>query len=124
VKTWSQTELDRIGRADELRIASRRKDGTMSKPVIIWVALHGDDLYVRSAVKGANAGWFRAAMTTHQGHVSAGGVEKDVTFVDAFDELADELDAEFRSKYRRYGSIVKSMVTPAARSTTVRLVPR
>jgi hypothetical protein len=30
--TWTQDELERIGRASELRIAGRRKDGTLRRP--------------------------------------------------------------------------------------------
>jgi hypothetical protein len=37
-----------IGRAEELEIASARRDGTLRQPVTIWVVRHGDDLYVRS----------------------------------------------------------------------------
>jgi hypothetical protein len=49
--TWTSDELTRIGAADELEIASLRDDGTLRKPVTIWVVRLGDDLYVRS-VKG------------------------------------------------------------------------
>jgi hypothetical protein len=44
VSTWTSDELDRIGWAEELEIASLRRDGTLRKPVTIWVARHGDDL--------------------------------------------------------------------------------
>lgn len=33
--TWSNGELDTIGRADELQIAPRRRDGTLREPVTI-----------------------------------------------------------------------------------------
>ncbi|TMD28392.1 MAG: DUF2255 family protein, partial [Chloroflexi bacterium] len=37
----------------------------------------------------------------------------------------DDIDAAYRSKYRRYtGRILNSCLTPEARSTTLRLVPR
>ncbi len=44
-------ELDKIAAADELAIASLRRDSTLRVPVTVWVVRHGDDLYVRS-VKG------------------------------------------------------------------------
>jgi hypothetical protein len=72
-------ELARIGAADELRIAPRRRDGTPRNPVTIWVVRHGDGLYVRSW-RGDGA-WFRAAQDSGEGHIRAGGVGKDVTFV-------------------------------------------
>jgi hypothetical protein len=48
MSTWTRDELDRIGSAEELEIAAVRDDGTLRKPVTIWVTRHGDDLYVRS----------------------------------------------------------------------------
>jgi hypothetical protein len=45
---WTSEELDRIGAAEELEVASLRADGTLRQPVTIWVIREGDDLYVRS----------------------------------------------------------------------------
>jgi hypothetical protein len=55
----------------------------------------------------------------------AGGVVKDVTFVDADHDIDDQIDAAYRTKYRRYAaSIVGHVVSPEARSATIYLVPR
>ena len=35
---WSPDELDRIGRADESQLASRRADGSLRKSITKWVA--------------------------------------------------------------------------------------
>ena len=121
--TWTSEELDNIGKAEELEIATLRSDLTLTKPVTIWVVRNGDDLYVRS-VNGPNSAWFRGAQIRREGHIEAGGVDKDVTFVDAGPEINDKLDAAYRTKYRRYAaSIINSIVTPKARSTTIKLVP-
>ena len=40
--TWTNDELNKIGTAEELKIASLRADGTLRKPVIIWVVRFGD----------------------------------------------------------------------------------
>ena len=46
--------------------------------------------------------------------MGAGGVEKDVTFADADRDLADEIDAAYGAKHRRYAaSIIDSIVSPA-----------
>ena len=122
--TWTSDELDKIAAAEELQIASVRRDGTLRNPVTIWVIRHGDDLYVRS-VNGRTSAWFRSIQMRHQGRIRAGGVDKDVTFVDAARDLNDQIDAEYRTKYRRYAaSIIQSIVSPEARSTTIKLVPR
>lgn len=120
--TWTSDELTRIGKAEELEIASLRRDGTLRNPVTIWVVRHGDDLYVRS-VNGRAGAWFRGTQVRHNGRIWAGGVEKDVTFVDADPDINDQIDAAYRTKYRRYAaSIISSIVSPEARSTTIRLV--
>ncbi len=121
---WTSDELRKIGAAEELQIASVRRDGTLRNPVTIWVIRLGDDLYVRS-VNGRTAAWFRGTQVRHEGRIWAGGVEKDVTFVDADPDINDQIDAAYRSKYRRYAaSIVSRIVSREARSATMRLVPR
>ena len=121
--TWTSDELTKIGTAEELEIASLRRDGTLRNPVTIWVVRHGDDLYVRS-VNGRTAAWFRGTQVRHEGHIRAGGVDKDVTFVEADPDINDQIDAAYRTKYRRYAaSIINHIVSPAARSATIKLVP-
>ena len=122
--TWTSDELKKIETAEELKIASLRRDGTLRKPVIIWVVRVGDEIYVRS-VNGRASGWFRGVQTLHEGHIRAGGVDKDVTFVEEIDsEVNDQVDAAYITKYRHYASIAKSMTTPAVRAATIKLVPR
>jgi hypothetical protein len=122
--TWTSDELNKIETAEELEIASRRGDGTLRKPVTIWVVRVGDDLYVRS-YKGRTSAWFRAAEVGHEGHIRAGGVAKDVTFVEEADpDLNDQIDAAYHTKYSRYPQYVAPMVTAEVRATTIKLVPR
>lgn len=120
---WTSAELDKIGAAEELEIASRRQDGTLRKPVTIWVVRLGDDLYVRS-VRGRTGAWFRGTQARHEGHIQAGGVAKQVRFEDADPTLNDRLDATYRTKYRRYAKpIVDSIISPQARAATIKVVP-
>jgi hypothetical protein len=120
---WTSDELDTIAAAEELQLASVRRDGTLRKPVTIWVVRHGDDPYVRS-VNGRSAAWFRGAQVRHEGHIQAGGVAKDVRFVET-DDLPDAIDAAYRTKDHRYAPrIVDSSVSPQARAATLKLVPR
>jgi hypothetical protein len=122
--TWTSEELNKIGTAEELKIASFRRDGTLRKPVTIWVVRLGDDLYVRS-VYGRTSAWFRGTQVRHEGHIQAGGVDKDVVFVEADPDINDKVDAAYRTKYRRYAaSIISTIVSPQARSATLKLVPR
>ena len=120
---WTSDEISKIGAAEELQIASVRRDGSLRNPVTIWVVRRGDDLYVRS-VNGRTSSWFRGAQDRHEAHIRAGGVEKDVRLVET-DDVNDEIDAAYRTKYRRYAAgIVDSIVSPDARAATLKLVPR
>jgi hypothetical protein len=120
---WTDNELTRIGAAEELDIASRRRDGTLRNPVTIWVVRQGDDLFVRS-VNGRTSSWFRGAQARHEAHIEAGGVGKDVLLVET-DDMNDKIDAAYRAKYHRYAeSIVGSISSPNARAATLKLVPR
>lgn len=123
--TWTDNELARIGAAEELQIASLRRDGTLRQPVTIWVVRIGDELYVRS-VNGRTSAWFRGAQSRYEGHIQAGGVQKDVAFLEMDNPgLNEQIDAAYRAKYRRYAAnIVNSIVSPAARAATIKLVPR
>jgi hypothetical protein len=121
---WTTDELDGIEAADELEIASLRSDGTLRHPTTIWVVRLGDDLYVRS-VNGRTSGWFRGTQVRHEGRIRAGRVEKNVTFVDGGEDVADRIDDAYRTKYRRYSEgIVGTTITPEARAATLKLVPR
>ena len=120
---WTTDEVDKIDAADELEIASVRSDGTSRNPMTIWVVRLGDDLYVRS-VNRRTGTWFRGAQDRHEARIRAGGVGKDVLLVER-DDLGDEIDAAYRTKYGRYAaSIVGSVLTPEARAATLKLVPR
>jgi hypothetical protein len=122
---WTSDELNRIAKAEELQIASLRRDGTLRNPVTIWVVRVGDDLYVRS-VNGRKSAWFRGTQIRHEGHIRAGGVDKDVAFVEEADpDINEQIDAAYRTKYRRYAaSIINTTVSSEARSATIKLVPR
>jgi hypothetical protein len=122
---WTSDELTRIGTAEELEIASLREDGTLRKSVTIWVVRLDDDLYVRPMYGRASV-WFRATQVRHAGHIQAGGIHKDVTFVDESDpEINNRIDAVYHTKYNRYGAkVVGSVVSPESKAATLKLVPR
>jgi hypothetical protein len=121
---WTTEELDKIEAADELEVASLRSDGSLGSPRTIWVVRVDDDLFVRS-VNGRTSDWFRGTQRRHEGRIRAGGVEKEVAFVDVAGEMEGQIDDAYREKYRRYAkSIVESTLTPEARSAALKLVPR
>jgi hypothetical protein len=126
MSTWTSDELTRMGPAEELEVTFLRDDDSLGKPRTVWVVRDGDDIYLRS-IYGRGSAWYRGATHRHAGHVRAGGVSRDVTFVEADTDaaLADELDAEYRRKYKRFAdSIVDTVTSGTAREATLRVEPR
>lgn len=121
---WTVDELDKIGTVYEIELAALRPDGGLRKPVTIWVVRVSDNLYVRS-YRGQAGAWYRGALARREGRIWAGGVVKDIAFVDETDPSVNEqIDAAYRAKYRQSAQYVPPMVAPAARATTIKLVPR
>lgn len=122
--TWTNDELNKVGTAEELQIASLRRDDTLRKPVIIWVVRVDNDLYIR-CVNGREGAWFRGVQTRHAGCIWAGGVMKEVTFIEENDPaINNKIDAAYLTKYGRYPQFVAPMVTPKVRAATIKLVAR
>jgi hypothetical protein len=121
--SWKENELSTIGQAEELRVSSRRRDGTLRPYVTIWVVRVGDELYVRSAY-GADNPWFVRAKSSRTGRIRAGGIERDVTFENAAANAHATIDAAYHTKYDRHGPrIVGTVVGAHAAPLTLRLVP-
>src|SRR5438552_153939 len=77
---WTSDELERIAKADELHIASRRRDGALRDPVTVWVVRDGDDLYVRSV--NGRTGSFAAGTRLVQAISERPGVDEQRPDVD------------------------------------------
>jgi hypothetical protein len=77
-------------------------------------------------VNGRSSVWFRGVQTRHEGHIRAGGVEKDVGFVEESDAIInDQIDSAYAAKYRRYATSIISHINGSyARVATIKLVPR
>jgi len=63
-------------------------------------------------------------LTRHEGHIRAGGVEKDVTFIEESDaDINAKIVKANLSKYQR-SQYVDPMVTPDVNAATIKLMPR
>jgi hypothetical protein len=121
---WSPDELERIGAAEELQLASRRADGALRPYVTMWVVRSGSDLFVRSAY-GPDNPWYRRAIASATGRIRAGDLERDVTFARAPSGAHEDIDAAYHAKYDQYGPrIVGSVTGPGTHQLTIRLVPQ
>jgi hypothetical protein len=129
---WSTDELATFETADEVRLAVRRADGTLRRPVTIWIVRVGGDLYIRS-VNGPSATWYRPVQERHEGHLEApadrdgaghDGVGRDVTLAAADSRLDNQVDSAYQYKYGRYpNSYVNAIIAGQARATTLCLRP-
>ena len=119
---WNREELEKLAAREEIDVAPKTAAGELGRRVTIWAVGHGEALYIRSAVKGASATWYREVKKTHAGRLWGGRLVKDVTFADDH-SVDDELDSAYRKKYGRYHGIVDSCLTAQARATTLRVMP-
>jgi hypothetical protein len=124
---WSPDELQRIDRAEELRIATERADGTLRRDVPIWVVSVGGQVYVRTWYR-RDDGWFGHAVHSGRARIRIAGLEADAAVEDIGDDKSDlraGIDAAYRAKYGRYGeTTVDRMVSDDAAATTLRLTRR
>jgi hypothetical protein len=122
--SWAPEELQRIGAAHELQIASRRADGTLRRWVPIWVVNAGGQVYVRTWYR-RGTGWFGQGLATHRARIRVPGLEADVAVEDIGEgtpELRAVIDAAYRAKYGPDGG-TGGMVTAEAAAATLRLSP-
>src|SRR5260221_9830525 len=119
---WASDELDKIDKEEEIKLATMKADGALSKPTTIWAVRVGDDLYVRS-VHGRKGKWWQHALERHAGHVSVGAVEADVAFEEADPKVYDDVSAAYRAKYGHYSdSVTGTVLSQESRESTLRLV--
>jgi hypothetical protein len=120
---WSNDELTKIARMDDLHVSPFREDGlTYGTPTWIWSVVVDDGLYVR-AYNGQDSRWYRAAMRQKAGRITAAGVAKEVTFEPVDGPINDRVDEAYRAKYRD-SPYLSPMIGARARSATVKIVPR
>lgn len=122
---WKSEDLTRIADSEEITVTATNENGSLRKPVTIWVVREGHELYVRS-FKGRDGAWFRSVSERPEGRVSADGTDKEVTFTAVLDSaLNDTIDAAYRAKYKRFGAeYLDPMTSDEVRTTTQRLEPR
>jgi len=97
---WSQEELHKIAKADDLHIAPFREDGkTYGTPTWIWSVALGDALYVRG-YNGQESRWYQAAVRQKAGRIIAAGMTKEVAFEPLNGPEYDGVNGEIDEAYR------------------------
>src|ERR1700754_3310507 len=122
--TWTPEELQRIGAARELQIASRRADGTLRGWVPIWVVSTGGQVYVRTWYR-RETGWVGQVLASRRARIRVPGLEADIAVEDVGESTPDlraEIDSAYRAKYGPDGG-TERMVTGEAAAATLRISP-
>lgn len=123
MSTWRIEDLERIGAAREIDVATTRRDGSLGKPVIVWAVRNGNEIYLRS-YRGDTGVWYRRALANPNGRISLDGIEREVVFEHIGRNLAAEIDAAYWDKYGDLPTYVEAMVSDEVRATTLRVVPQ
>lgn len=120
---WPVDDLARLGAAEEVQLATRRAAGSLQSPRTIWVVTSGTRVFIRST-HGRDATWYRAATSSRSGQLVCRGTAYEVTFSEVLDEAGlAAADAGYRTKYRRYPSIVEHLEQPGPRAATLEVHP-
>jgi hypothetical protein len=118
---WTTRELDELDRANEVRVAGRRADGSARTLTIVWHVVVDGDLYLRS-VKGPDGQWYQGVARHFEGYLRWANTTREVTYT--LDESRDEaVDAAYFAKYGS-GSASRSITSALAKQTTLRVDPR
>lgn len=121
MSTWTNEQLRELDRVGEIRVAGRRKDGSLRGLVIVWHVVVDGKLYVRS-VRGAEGGWYKGVVRHYEGAISWRGQTQEVTYI-ADNSADDAIDDAYFAKYGR-GSASQSITSATAKTTTLRVEPR
>ncbi|MFI9486612.1 DUF2255 family protein [Promicromonospora sp. NPDC052451] len=119
-RPWTEAELALLDRAELIRVAGARDDGTLRPFVTIGHVRLGRDELVRS-LHGPGGAWYRAATRSGHGQVDVAGQRIAVAFLPDVGRAA-EVDRALRARYGN-DSGVRRMTSDPARTATLRMVP-
>lgn len=120
---WSQDELQRIVKADDLKVSPFREDGkTYGTPTWIWCVEVDGALYVR-AYSGVQSTWYQAAVREKEGRIIAAGMTRDVFFEPVSGDINERIDDAYRVKYKS-SPYMEPMISERARAATVKILPK
>lgn len=120
---FSGEELNKIDKADDLKIAPFREDGkTYGTPTWIWEVVVNGDLYVR-AYNGVNSRWYQSALKQKAGRIIAAGMTKEVTFRPVQGNIDKLIDEAYKKKYSK-SPYLSPMISDRARAATVKIIPK
>jgi hypothetical protein len=121
--TWSNDELSKIAKTDDLHISPFCEDGvTYGTPTWIWSVVVDNSLYVRG-YNGQSSRWYQAAVRQKVGRIAAAGMTKEVTFEPIDGSNDDRIDDAYQAKYHD-SPYLNPTIGTQARAATVKVMPR
>lgn len=119
---WSAQDLQRIIKADDLKVSPFREDGvTYGTPTWVWCVEVDGALYVR-AYSGTASRWYQAAVREKAGQIIAAGMTRKVNFEAVTGDINQRIDDAYRAKYSA-SAYLDPMIGERARAATVRITP-
>ena len=119
---FTDEELNRIDKADDLKISPFREDGvTYGTPTWIWAVSVDGDLYVR-AYNGQDSRWYKSAIKQKAGRIHAAGMVKEVTFEPVEGDINEQIDEAYKKKYSK-SPYLSPMISSRAKAATVKISP-
>ncbi|MCG2798554.1 MAG: DUF2255 family protein [Cellulomonas sp.] len=122
MSAWTAQAARTLADPQEIQVSTRRPDGTLRSPTTIWIVRDGERVFIRST-NGRTAAWFRGAIATGAGQITASRQTHDVTFTEVSGSDLNQIDAAYRAKYGRYSSIVDHLEGDEPRSATLEVHP-
>jgi len=121
-KQFTAEELERIVKADDLKISPFREDGiTYGTPTWIWAVVVDDDLYVRAG-NGQDSRWYKSAVKQKAGRIHAAGMIKEVNFKIVQGDINKQIDDAYKRKYKG-SQYLSHMISNRISAATVKIIP-
>lgn len=118
---WPQQQLAEIGRAYEIRVAGRRKDGSNRTLTPVWHVVVDGAPYIRS-MYGVEGQWYKGIAHHFEGAIEWDGEVHEVSF--RRDSSHDEeIDTALYAKYGT-GYATHGITNATSKQATLRIEPR
>lgn len=120
---WTTQDARNLTAPEEVRVATRRRDGSLRSPRIIWVVRSGDRIFIRST-NGRSADWFRGAIATGSGQLLVPGPPTTSRSPRSSTTAPSSSSTPpTGAKYGRYASIVDHLQGEEPRAATLEVHP-
>ena len=122
--SFDQETIDRLDRAEEVHIETRRGASSPWHGTVIWAVVVDGGVFVRS-VRGERGRWYREASTNPESARRLGDLRVPVRAVPEADGATiDKVSEAYRAKYEAsFPGPTAGMVREEVLPTTLRLLP-